>query len=115
MEFAEKLITLRKSRELTQEQLAEQLNVSRQSISKWESGQVIPEVEKIIEKRGGKLLEKYNLFDIYEGAQIKEGFKSVAYTISFRAKDRTLEDKDIQPIMEKILEDLSGMGIELRS
>ena len=49
MEFAEKLITLRKSRDLTQEQLAEQLNVSRQSISKWESGQVIPEVEKIIE------------------------------------------------------------------
>ena len=38
MEFAEKLIALRKSRELTQEQLAEQLNVSRQSISKWESG-----------------------------------------------------------------------------
>ena len=39
----------------------------------------------------------------------------LCYTISFRAKDRTLEDKDIQPIMEKILEDLSGMGIELRS
>ena len=76
---------------------------------------LVGEVEKIIEKRGGKLLEKYNLFDIYEGAQIKEGFKSVAYTISFRAKDRTLEDKDIQPIMEKILGDLSCMGIELRS
>lgn len=76
---------------------------------------LVGEVEKIIEKRGGKLLEKYNLFDIYEGAQIKEGFKSVAYTISFRVKDRTLEDKDIQPIMEKILGDLSGMGIELRS
>ncbi len=76
---------------------------------------LVGEVEKIIEKRGGKLLEKYNLFDIYEGAQIKEGFKSVAYTISFRAKDRTLEDKDIQPIMEKILGDLSSMGIELRS
>lgn len=76
---------------------------------------LVGEVEKIIEKRGGKLLEKYNLFDIYKGAQIKEGFKSVAYTISFRAKDRTLEDKDIQPIMEKILGDLSGMGIELRS
>ena len=76
---------------------------------------LVGEVEKIIEKRGGKLLEKYNLFDIYEGAQIKEGFKSVAYTISFRAKDRTLEDKDIQLIMEKILGDLSGMGIELRS
>lgn len=49
MEFSEKLITLRKSKELTQEQLAEQLNVSRQSISKWENGQVIPDIEKIIE------------------------------------------------------------------
>ncbi len=44
MEFAEKLITLRKGRELTQEQLAEELNVSRQSISKWESGQVMQDV-----------------------------------------------------------------------
>ena len=49
MDFSEKLITLRKGRDLTQEQLAEQLNVSRQSISKWESVQVIPEVEKIVE------------------------------------------------------------------
>ncbi len=49
MEFAEKLITLRKSRELTQEQLAERLNVSRQSVSKWETGQVIPEAEKLLE------------------------------------------------------------------
>ena len=48
MEFSEKLITLRKGRELTQEQLAEQLNVSRQSISKWESGQATPELEKIV-------------------------------------------------------------------
>ena len=49
MDFSEKLITLRKGRDLTQEQLAEQLNVSRQSVSKWENGQVIPEVEKIVE------------------------------------------------------------------
>ncbi|MCI8561685.1 MAG: helix-turn-helix transcriptional regulator [Dorea sp.] len=49
MEFAEKLTALRKGRELTQEKLAEQLNVSRQSVSKWESGQVVPDVEKIIE------------------------------------------------------------------
>lgn len=49
MEFAKKLITLRKSRELTQEQLADMLNVSRQSVSKWENGQVIPDVEKIVE------------------------------------------------------------------
>lgn len=49
MDFSEKLTALRKGRELTQEQLAEQLNVSRQSISKWESGQVVPDVEKIVE------------------------------------------------------------------
>ncbi len=48
MNFSEKLFTLRKSNNLTQEQLAEELNVSRQSISKWESGQAAPELEKII-------------------------------------------------------------------
>lgn len=72
-------------------------------------------VEDIIEKRGGKLVESYKLFDIYEGSQIKSGFKSVAYSISFRAKDRTLEDKDINAIMENILKDLGALGIELRS
>ena len=48
MSFAEKLLTLRKGKDLTQEQLAEQLNVSRQSVSKWESGQAVPELDKII-------------------------------------------------------------------
>ena len=76
---------------------------------------LVGSVEKVIEKRGGKLVESFKLFDIYEGEQIKAGFKSVAYSISFRANDRTLEDKDIAPIMEKILNDLSEMGIELRS
>lgn len=72
-------------------------------------------IEDIIEKRGGSLVESYKLFDIYEGAQIQSGYKSVAYSISFRAKDRTLEDKDINPVMEKILKDLGNLGIELRS
>lgn len=48
MDFSEKLLTLRKANELTQEQLAEKLDVSRQSVSKWESGQASPELEKII-------------------------------------------------------------------
>ena len=47
MNFSEKLLTLRKAKNLTQEQLAEKLDVSRQSISKWESGQATPELEKI--------------------------------------------------------------------
>ena len=75
---------------------------------------LVGKIEKIIEKRGGSILESYKLFDIYEGAQIKEGYKSVAYSISFRAKDRTLEDKDITPVMEKIFKDLEADGIELR-
>lgn len=48
MHFSEKLLTLRKASNLTQEQLAEKLDVSRQSISKWESGQATPELEKIV-------------------------------------------------------------------
>ena len=48
MDFSERLLTLRKEMGLTQEQLAEKMNVSRQSISKWESGQAVPELEKII-------------------------------------------------------------------
>ena len=80
-----------------------------------EKSVLVGTIEDIIEKRGGKLVESYKLFDIYEGAQIQSGYKSVAYSISFRAKDRTLEDKDINPIMEKILKDLNNLGIELRS
>lgn len=48
MELAEKILTLRKSRNWTQDQLAEQLDISRQTISKWESGQSLPELDKII-------------------------------------------------------------------
>lgn len=48
MTFAEKILTLRKGNNLTQEELAEKVNVSRQSVSKWESGQAIPELEKIV-------------------------------------------------------------------
>ncbi len=48
MDFAEKLLALRKAKNLTQEQLAEKLDVSRQSISKWESGHAVPELEKIV-------------------------------------------------------------------
>lgn len=73
------------------------------------------QIESVIAQRGGKILEDYQLFDIYEGDQIREGFKSVAYSITFRAKDRTLEEADVTAAMKKILNGLEGMGIELRS
>ncbi len=75
---------------------------------------MVGEIEEVIRKCGGKLLESYHLFDIYEGSQIAEGYKSVAYSISFKASDRTLEDKDVTPVMEKIVKTLEGMGIEQR-
>ena len=76
---------------------------------------LVGQIEDIIAQRGGKILENYQLFDIYEGAQILAGYKSVAYSITFRAKDRTLEDKEVNTVMEKILHGLRGMGIELRA
>ena len=75
---------------------------------------LVGQIEAVIAQRGGKILESYALFDIYEGSQIKAGFKSVAYTLTFRAKDRTLEDADVSAAMKKILNGLQGLGIELR-
>lgn len=76
---------------------------------------LVGDIEQVIEQRGGKILEEYELFDIYEGAQIKAGYKSVAYSITFRAKDRTLEESDVAGAMKKILNGLEGLGIELRA
>lgn len=76
---------------------------------------LVGDIEKVIEQRGGKILEDYQLFDIYEGSQIKSGYKSVAYAITFRAKDRTLEESDVSSAMKKILNGLEGLGIELRA
>ena len=72
------------------------------------------QIEKMIIQRGGKILENVQLFDIYEGSQIKEGFKSMAYSVVFRSKEKTLEEQEITGAMNKILNGLSGMGIELR-
>ena len=65
--------------------------------------------------RGGKILESCELFDIYEGAQVKEGCKSMAYSLLFRAKDRTLEEADVASAMKKIWNGLDGLDIEIRS
>ncbi len=75
---------------------------------------MVGQIEEIISVRGGKILESYELFDVYEGEQIKEGFKSVAYSIVFRAKDKTLEEAEITAVMKKILNGLQTLGAELR-
>ena len=73
------------------------------------------QIEAVLEQRGGKILESYHLFDIYEGSQIKEGYKSMAYSVVFRHHDKTLEESEITAVMKKILNGLTNLGIELRS
>ena len=72
-------------------------------------------IEKIIKKNGGKILESYKLFDVYEGEQVAPGKKSVAYSLVFRDKTRTLSDADVNPAVDKILEELKKIGIEIRA
>ena len=60
------------------------------------------QVEEIIRSCGGKYLEHCELFDIYEGAQIAQGFKSMAYSVSFRAQDKTLEDAEVNAAMARV-------------
>ena len=72
------------------------------------------DIEAVFEDKGGKILESYELFDIYEGNQITLGFKSMAYSLTFRAKDRNLEEEDITTAMNRILKGLDGIGVQLR-
>lgn len=75
---------------------------------------LIGTMEAAIEKKGGKLLESCSLFDIYEGSQVGEGKKSVAFNLVFRAKDRTLADTEVNELMDKILAELTKLGAVLR-
>ena len=72
------------------------------------------DIEKVISKKGGKLVESYELFDVYEGSQLVKGFKSLAYKIVFRAKDHTLKDDEVNAAMDKIIKALAEMDVELR-
>nr|WP_315051080.1 phenylalanine--tRNA ligase subunit beta [uncultured Lachnoanaerobaculum sp.] len=76
---------------------------------------LVGEIEDIISENGGSNLEFFNLFDIYEGDQIEAGFKSVAYSLTFRNKERTLLDADVNEVMDKILKKLEEKNIRIRS
>ncbi len=72
------------------------------------------DIEAVFDKKGGSYLESYELFDIYEGSQIESGFKSIAYSLVFRGKEKNLEENDITNAMDAILKELESMGIALR-
>ena len=63
----------------------------------------VRDLEKAIEENSGSLVEDITLFDVYKGGQIAEGYKSVSFSITFRAEDRTLVDNDVNSVMTDIL------------
>lgn len=76
---------------------------------------MVKEIEDIIKKNSGKILEDVRLFDVYKGKQVPDGTKSIAYSITFRAEERTLTDDDVNKVMEKILNGLkTRLGAQLR-
>ncbi len=64
--------------------------------------------------KNAKLLTGIKLFDVYKGKQIDEGYKSMAYSLTFRAADRTLTDDEINKEMDKILKSLKEIGSKIR-
>ncbi len=72
-------------------------------------------MEKVIREKGGKILESVALFDIYEGKQIAGGMKSVAFSLTFRADDRTLSDEEIDQKISKMIDGVVALGAALRT
>jgi phenylalanyl-tRNA synthetase beta chain len=82
---------------------------------------VVPEdlaseqVLHLIRESGGQLLESAHLFDVYRGAQVKEGHKSLAFGLTYRATDRTLTDQEVNTAHQQILERVNQrLGASLR-
>ncbi len=74
----------------------------------------VGELEKAIASGAGRLLERMELFDVYEGEQIPAGKKSVAYSIWLRSANATLSDKEIETATAKVIAKLEAVGAELR-
>ena len=73
------------------------------------------EIAKTIKANGGKLLIKSEVFDVYEGENLPEGKRSIAYSLTFGASDRTLTDEEVNPVIEKIVTGLQkAFSAELR-
>lgn len=76
----------------------------------------VKQIEDIIKANGEDILESYQLFDVYKGAQIEQGHKSIAYSITYRSKDKTLTDEEVAKVHDKIVSELSEkLNANLRS
>ena len=75
----------------------------------------VGQIEKTIAKKAKKILEKAELFDIYRNEKLGENKKSVAYALTFRNKNKTLNDDEVNEVMENIIKELEkSLAAELR-
>lgn len=74
----------------------------------------VQKIRDLISTAAGELLERIELFDIYEGTQITKDKKSVAFSLVFRSHERTLNDRDAETAMQSIIDILKSKGISLR-
>ncbi|MBE6906575.1 MAG: phenylalanine--tRNA ligase subunit beta [Ruminococcaceae bacterium] len=75
----------------------------------------VAELQKTIKTAVGAILEEIRLFDVYRGAQVETGKKSVAYNLVLRAADRTLTDEEADAAVKRALKALKSIGVEIRS
>lgn len=73
-----------------------------------EEGTLIQDIEKEIKETGGELIERLLLFDLYRGKQVPPGKKSLAYSIRYRRKDRTLTDQEVEQVHQSIISQLKS-------
>ena len=77
---------------------------------------IVKQIEDIIKANGEDLVESYKLFDVYKGSQIAEGYKSIAYSITYRSKDKTLTDDDVNKVHHNIIREIEEkLDAKLRS
>ncbi len=76
----------------------------------------VTDISKVMSKTGGKLLQKVEVFDEYKGKNVPEGQRSLAFNLVYQASDRTLTDKDVDPVHQKVRDTLiKKFDVTLRS
>ncbi len=80
-----------------------------------DDGILVQQIDDVIRRHGGNIVESFKLFDVYKGTQIPEGKKSIAYSITYRNENKTLTDKEVEKVHNKILSTLEyTLGAKLR-
>ncbi len=108
------LLELSSSRQVKFEKLAKFPPVMRDIAVVVDEETPVAQIERVI-RNSAKYLEKLTLFDVYRGKGVPEGKKSVAFSLTFRAPDRTLSDQEVNGILDKIVNALGKIGAKLRA